>query len=83
MVPTAVDWDSDGDVDFLVAGALGQIRYFERVEDGSLQERLGDQNPLESLDVGPHAAVEITDWNGDGTLDVSRSTLESSSCQRK
>ena len=65
VVPRPIDWDSDGDVDFLVAGASGQIRYFKRLDDGSLQERLGAENPFDGVDVGLGSAVEVADWDGD------------------
>ncbi|CAE7874708.1 PDIL1-4, partial [Symbiodinium sp. KB8] len=69
VVPRAVDWDSDGDLDLLVAGAAGQVRYFERLADGSLHEHIGVESPFNGLEVGP-GALEVTDFDGDGSLDL-------------
>ena len=61
VVPRAVDWDSDGDLDLLVAGAAGQVRYFERLVDGSLQEHLGADSPFNGLEVGHGAPGSMLD----------------------
>ena len=62
VVPRAVDWDSDGDLDLLVAGAAGQVRYFERLADGSLHEHIGVESPFNGLEVGPGAPGSMLDF---------------------
>ena len=79
----AADFDEDGDVDLVIAVQnLERWRYYERREDGSLDEVL--DNPFDNsvwrtvapsmgststlLGAGLHSA--LGDWNGDGAPDL-------------
>eukprot|EP00929_Paragymnodinium_shiwhaense_P056779 TRINITY_DN2842_c0_g1_i1.p1 TRINITY_DN2842_c0_g1~~TRINITY_DN2842_c0_g1_i1.p1 ORF type:complete len:3578 (-),score=754.01 TRINITY_DN2842_c0_g1_i1:180-9467(-) len=75
--PSLVDWDSDGDVDLIVASPSGTLRYFERLGSGHLLEREGASNPLENIwPSSPgelnafRMASAVADWNGDGLLEI-------------
>lgn len=50
-----VDWDRDGDLDFIIAEHAVYtdwvLRYFERVADGSLRERTSVSNPFKGLTI--------------------------------
>ena len=61
----AVDFDEDGDLDLLMG--KNPYRYFERVSNGALEERKGEENPLE---VFGGRVERVADVDGDGRLDV-------------
>ncbi|CAK9015225.1 unnamed protein product [Durusdinium trenchii] len=58
----AVDFDEDGDVDLF----LGQ-RYFERISNDTLIERVADENPISIFD---GKMKYIIDMDGDGSVEV-------------
>ena len=79
----AADFDEDGDVDLVIAlRNLERWRYYERREDGSLDEVL--DNPFDNSvwrtvapSMGPTSTLGATglhsalgDWNGDGAPDL-------------
>ena len=39
----------DGDVDVVVGGRDGALAYFERLANGNLQERTGNDNPFKDV----------------------------------
>ncbi len=68
--PAPVDWDDDGDTDLLVGHFSGRIYFYRNdggifVEDGALHDALGAE-----IDVGAYARPAVTDWNGDGCMDL-------------
>jgi len=67
--PEAVDWDGDGDLDLILAGDLIAIRYFERLDNNTLVELTGSNNPFQGIDISGSDPVAV-DWDGDGDLDL-------------
>ena len=76
--PYPADLDGDGDLDLMV-GVLGgafnanrtateNLRYFETLADGSLEER--SRRFLSQLDLGSETVPAFTDLEGDGDLDL-------------
>ncbi len=75
IVPTAIDWDSDGDVDLVVGEEDGRIALLEhtgRVIDGLPQFMPQRQFRQEAKDVKFGALVTPVscDWDGDGDEDL-------------
>ncbi|CAE8603140.1 unnamed protein product [Polarella glacialis] len=68
--PSAVDWDGDGDIDFLSGQVSGRIQFFERSADASLVQRTGSSNPFDGVNVGNFAKPVAVDWDGDGDIDL-------------
>ena len=75
IVPTAVDWDLDGDVDLVVGDEDGRVALLEHT--GSLEDGLPVFLPPEyfqqhAADVkfGALATPSVYDWDGDGDEDI-------------
>eukprot|EP00435_Cladocopium_sp_Y103_P064097 s1055_g25.t1 len=80
----AADFDGDGDIDLLLAVAgIEGWKYYERREDGSLDELLENDNPFHysvwqlvppstntMTDAYDGLYAALGDWNGDGALDL-------------
>jgi FG-GAP-like repeat len=70
--PTAVDWDSDGDLDLVVGNFAGRFHLFRGEGGGKFAPatellKAGDE-PL--LVNGHHGDPCIADWDNDGDLDI-------------
>lgn len=75
IVPTAVDWDLDGDVDLVVGDEDGRVALLEHT--GTLEDGLPVFLPPEyfqqhAADVkfGALATPSVYDWDGDGDEDI-------------
>lgn len=68
--PVAADWNHDGHLDLILGEGLGNIRYFVGTANGSLVERRGAQNPFGMIHVKRYSSFSVTDWDGDGQLDL-------------
>ena len=77
--PTMVDWDDDGDLDLVVGLDSGGVSYYQNsgtrsepqfgkpvqwIADSELKEKDTLRKP------GTRTKVCVTDWNGDGKLDL-------------
>eukprot|EP00913_Durusdinium_trenchii_P024104 g22637.t1 len=66
--PVVVDWDSDGQLEILVATG-GRVRFFKANERGVLVE--ADVNPFAGVKLGWVAGrFCVADWDEDGDLDL-------------
>jgi hypothetical protein len=70
--PTAVDWDSDGDLDLVVGNFAGGFYLFTGEGKGGFRPTpepiLAGDAPLKIN--GAHADPFLIDWDGDGDLDL-------------
>jgi hypothetical protein len=70
--PTAVDWDSDGDLDLVVGNFAGSFYLFTGKGDGHFLPKpskiMSGDSPLR-ID-GAHSDPFPVDWDGDGDLDL-------------
>ncbi|OLP83793.1 hypothetical protein AK812_SmicGene35409 [Symbiodinium microadriaticum] len=48
------DWELDGDLDFLVGQTDGSMLFFERLQNGMLERRFGEQNPFHHVGGDAH-----------------------------
>jgi len=71
--PTFADVDGDGDLDLVVGGYTGAIKYFENTgtpASPSFVGRTGGANPFNGIDIGASSAPTLADIDGDGDLDL-------------
>jgi hypothetical protein len=71
--PQLVDYDGDGDLDFVVGRSDGTVAYFENTgsaDNPSYTQRTGSSNPFDGLQVSGNAVVELEDVDADGDFDV-------------
>ncbi|MBM4034259.1 MAG: VCBS repeat-containing protein [Planctomycetes bacterium] len=71
--PYMVDWDGDGKKDLLVGCEQPMVQFYRNV--GTAQSpKLAEGKPLDlkgdGFEKGFRCRVEVTDWNGDGKLDL-------------
>lgn len=70
--PTAVDWDSDGDLDLVVGNLAGAFYVFKGEGAGKFSPKpdpiMVDKEPLKIT--GAHGDPFLVDWDGDGDLDL-------------
>ncbi|OUC14818.1 MAG: hypothetical protein B0A82_10885 [Alkalinema sp. CACIAM 70d] len=69
--PTFVDFDQDGDLDIVVGGEDGKIRYYESYK-GKFYQMQEKFNPFRKINLGNrlNASPTIVDIDGNGTLDL-------------
>ncbi len=70
--PTAVDWDSDGDLDLVVGNFAGSFYVFSGQPNGKFdpQPQLLQSNNQPLKIVGMHSDPFVIDWDHDGDLDL-------------
>ncbi len=74
IIPVAVDFDKDGDVDLLWGNENGQIGYNENIAGAHKRPKLKQtvffqqKNPF--LDSGTIVIPVVFDWDGDGDYDI-------------
>lgn len=67
------DLDGDGDVDMVLGGLDGTLRYFENTggrRTPAFTELTGDQNPLAGLTTGTFSSPTAVDFDDDGDIDI-------------
>ncbi|NYT27993.1 MAG: VCBS repeat-containing protein [Candidatus Thiodubiliella endoseptemdiera] len=74
--PTLADIDGDGDLD-LVVGKMGKsdgtLKYYQNTgttSNPAYEEKTGDDNPFNSINVGNYSGPALADIDGDGDLDL-------------
>lgn len=75
IVPSAIDWDSDGDVDLVCGDEDGRVAFIEhtgRVVDGTpvFHAPRYFQQEADKLKCGALATPFCIDWDGDGDEDI-------------
>ncbi|NYT26477.1 MAG: VCBS repeat-containing protein [Candidatus Thiodubiliella endoseptemdiera] len=71
--PTLADIDSDGDLDLVVGGNDGTLKYYQNTgttSNPAYEAKTGDDNPFNGIDVGNLSAPTLADIDGDGDLDL-------------
>lgn len=65
-----MDFDADGIEDFIIGERSGYANFFKRKSDGTLRATMRLKANGQEIDVGDNSSPQITDWNGDGLLDL-------------
>ena len=71
--PTLSDLDSDGDFDLIIGSQSGDILYYENTGTAiqpNYTERIGTDNPLNSVTAGSFSEPASADLDGDSDLDL-------------
>jgi len=73
---TLVDWDGDGDLDFIVAPKIKEIHLLENIGSSTEPEFAPPRNLLEGIEVPNYiTGAKAADWDGDGLLDLMADTI--------
>jgi len=77
IVPVALDWDRDGDLDLIVGDEDGRVAFVENVSRNSAENKGPTfsspryfQQEAETLKCGALATPVGFDWDGDGDMDI-------------
>src|SRR6185295_3631923 len=73
LSPNYADLDGDGDLDVVVGGSEGTLRYYENIGTAAAPlytERTGIANPFDGIDVGNQSAPSFVDLDHDGDFDL-------------
>ena len=65
-----MDFNGDGNNDFLVGERAGYINYYERNTDGTLKAGIQIKANGSVIDLGDNSAPVVVDWNEDGLMDI-------------
>ena len=70
--PSFADLDGDGELNAVVGGDDGSLRYFLNTTPPApdFAEQIGAANPFNTVDVGTFSAPSFADLDGDGDLDA-------------
>ncbi|NYT27376.1 MAG: VCBS repeat-containing protein [Candidatus Thiodubiliella endoseptemdiera] len=71
--PTLADIDGDGDLDLVVGGSDGTLKYYQNTgttSNPAYEAKTGDDNPFNGIDVGYSSSPTLADIDGDGDLDL-------------
>ncbi|NYT27991.1 MAG: VCBS repeat-containing protein [Candidatus Thiodubiliella endoseptemdiera] len=71
--PTLADIDGDGDLDLVVGESDGTLKYYQNTgttSNPAYEEKTGDDNPFNGIDVGSASSPTLADIDGDGDLDL-------------
>lgn len=67
--PAFTDVDNDGDTDVFVGAIDGTIHFFRNI-NGTFTKEIGDNNPLDGVDVGSLSTIGFADINSDNFPDA-------------
>uniref|UniRef100_UPI0034E03258 FG-GAP-like repeat-containing protein n=1 Tax=Candidatus Thiodubiliella endoseptemdiera TaxID=2738886 RepID=UPI0034E03258 len=71
--PILVDIDGDGDLDLIVGGNDGTLKYYQNTgttSNPAYEAKTGDDNPFNGIDAGYSSSPILVDIDGDGDLDL-------------
>lgn len=68
--PVLSNLDADSDLDLIVGGADGRLKYFRNDGLSGFMELVGEDNPLDGVDSGLLSAPEFADFDADDDLDL-------------